>query len=174
DMGMKMLVVDFDKLEGMDTAAIKCSYPFHPENRGVARLMEEASMAVVCRRCEQESCVAACPREALEKDEKGFLVRHNLRCIGCLSCVSACPFGTLHAGGLAYFAPGCDLCFARGIATPTCVESSGGKGVSVEEIEGSDEKNGLFVVDTRIGKLAVRSRAWTKLESAVKKEGQRK
>lgn len=171
---MKMLVVNFDKLEEMDTGAIDCSYPFHPENRGVARLMEEASMVVVCRRCELESCVTACPREALEKDENGFLVRHNLRCIGCLSCVTACPFGTLHSGGLAYFAPGCDLCFARGLTTPTCVESCESKGISVEDIEGPDEKEGLFVVDTRIGKLAVRSKAWTKLESVAKKEGQRK
>lgn len=172
---MKMLVLDFDKLEGVDTAAIDCSYPHHPANRGVARLMEEASMAVICRRCELEACIKACPREALEKNDVGQLVRHNLRCIGCFSCVTACPFGTLHTAGLAYFQPGCDLCVRRGAPqVPTCVQALKGPALAMEEIAAPNEKEGLFVVDGRMGKFAVRCRAWTKAESTIGKEGQRK
>lgn len=162
-MGMKMLVLDFDKLMDVDTQSIDCSYPFHPTNPGVAYLMEMASMAVVCRRCEQEACVNACPVEAIEKDESGFLVRHNLRCIGCQSCVAACPFGTLHSGGLIYMNAYCDLCTVRGLETPTCVGACP-DALQVEDIEGPNEDEGLFVVDIPAGRFAVRCAAWKKVE----------
>lgn len=170
-MGMKMLVLDFDRLMDIDTRSIECSYPFHPTNPGVAYLMEMASMAVICRRCEQEACVAACPVEALEKNEDGVLVRHNLRCIGCLSCVSACPFGTLHPGGLIYMNAGCDLCFVRGLDLPTCAAACP-EALTVEEVSGPDEGKGLFLVDIPAGRFAVRCAAWKKVEEeAVQNKG---
>jgi Fe-S-cluster-containing dehydrogenase component len=63
--------------------------------------------------------VAACPTEALFKDETtGAVLLHPDDCIGCSACVDACPFGMaiLHLEtGLALI---CDLCGGD----PACVK----------------------------------------------------
>ena len=49
---------------------------------------------VQCRQCENAPCVNVCPTEALVygREMVQFLVEH---CIGCQSCVIACPFGAM-------------------------------------------------------------------------------
>jgi Fe-S-cluster-containing dehydrogenase component len=48
--------------------------------------------AVYCWHCEDPVCAAACPVDAIEKDEKTGWVRVNpIKCIGCRSCTFACP-----------------------------------------------------------------------------------
>jgi Fe-S-cluster-containing dehydrogenase component len=73
---------------------IRCSYFYHPDNNGILSVVELAAYALVCRRCEEPHCVAACPVEALEqqKEKNRLLMRHNMRCVGCRSCSHACPF----------------------------------------------------------------------------------
>jgi carbon-monoxide dehydrogenase iron sulfur subunit len=73
----------------------------------------------VCRLCRRAPCVAACPSDALYKDEgTGAVLLRADACIGCSACVDACPFGmaTLHPQtGLALI---CDLCGGD----PACVK----------------------------------------------------
>jgi Fe-S-cluster-containing hydrogenase component 2 len=82
----------------------------------------------VCRQCgtaaTQAPCVAACPVGALDKDERTGAIRVDVdpaspsACIGCASCVDACPFGmaALHPDtGTAMI---CDLCGGD----PACVK----------------------------------------------------
>jgi len=73
----------------------------------------------VCRLCRRPLCVAACPTEALYKDEvTGAVLLRPDDCIGCSACVDACPFGmvTLHPEtGLPLI---CDLCGGD----PACVK----------------------------------------------------
>ena len=47
-----------------------------------------------CRQCVEPACVKACPTEALEADpEYGNVRRVDAeKCIGCGSCVQACPY----------------------------------------------------------------------------------
>ena len=72
----------------------------------------------VCRLCRRPPCADACPTGALNRDEALGAVRLRPElCIGCWSCVDACPFGMadLHLGtGLANI---CDLCGGD----PACV-----------------------------------------------------
>jgi formate dehydrogenase iron-sulfur subunit len=45
-----------------------------------------------CMHCVDPACVSVCPVAALEKTERGPVVYHAERCIGCRYCMAACPF----------------------------------------------------------------------------------
>ncbi len=49
---------------------------------------------VQCRQCENAPCVNACPTQALVY-ETGTVQLVAERCIGCQTCVVACPFGAM-------------------------------------------------------------------------------
>ena len=73
----------------------------------------------VCRLCRRPACVAACPTEALYRDESTGVVRVRAEdCIGCSACVDECPFGMvmLHPGTDLPLI--CDLCDGD----PACVK----------------------------------------------------
>lgn len=107
------LLIDLESLRRISPAAIACSYSDHPGNRGVQDLVEKATFAVICRRCELAACVAACPQEALEKREDDVVVRHVLRCSNCYSCAAACPFGTIIPEYIPLQTSVCDVCLGR-------------------------------------------------------------
>jgi len=45
-----------------------------------------------CMHCLEPTCVSACPVAALEKTNKGPVIYHEDRCMGCRYCLMACPF----------------------------------------------------------------------------------
>ena len=50
------------------------------------------STSVSCNHCASPACVANCPTGAMYKDEETGVVLHDDEmCIGCETCVSACP-----------------------------------------------------------------------------------
>lgn len=60
------------------------------ESGGHVHFME---LSMACMHCTDAPCVAACPTGCLRKDEKtGLTVYDNSVCIGCHSCLMACPF----------------------------------------------------------------------------------
>lgn len=49
---------------------------------------------VACQHCAKPECVAVCPTGASHVDEEtGIVLIDNTICIGCKSCVEACPYG---------------------------------------------------------------------------------
>lgn len=69
-------------------------YPAASSN-GLKTVRELAVFRFTCRKCEDAPCIAACPADALEKDNEGIINRHTNLCISCKSCVTICPFGTM-------------------------------------------------------------------------------
>ncbi|MBI0549929.1 formate-dependent uric acid utilization protein AegA [Pectobacterium parmentieri] len=72
--------------------------------------------AVTCRHCEDAPCAGVCPTLALiRKDNSIQLVQE--KCIGCKSCVLACPFGAMsmvtNPMNNSTIAHKCDLCADR-------------------------------------------------------------
>ncbi|HEY0209532.1 formate-dependent uric acid utilization protein AegA [Acerihabitans sp.] len=53
-----------------------------------------ASIAVSCHHCEDAPCASACPNDAIVRSHDAILVMQE-KCIGCKSCVIACPFGMM-------------------------------------------------------------------------------
>lgn len=50
-------------------------------------------LPVNCQHCENPPCAAACPSGATYKrEEDGIVVTDYEKCIGCSSCISACPY----------------------------------------------------------------------------------
>lgn len=52
------------------------------------------STATLCRQCEDAPCANVCPNGAISRD-KGFVHVMQERCIGCKTCVVACPYGAM-------------------------------------------------------------------------------
>ncbi|MEH2922049.1 4Fe-4S dicluster domain-containing protein [Samsonia erythrinae] len=53
------------------------------------------SVPVLCRQCENAPCASVCPNDALVRDRDSIQAIQS-RCIGCKSCVIACPFGAIN------------------------------------------------------------------------------
>lgn len=51
-------------------------------------------LSLSCKHCAKAPCVAACPAKAIsQRVEDGIVVVDSQKCIGCRSCLEACPFG---------------------------------------------------------------------------------
>ncbi len=50
--------------------------------------------AITCRHCEDAPCVRSCPNDAIAQSGDSVQVRQE-KCIGCKSCMVACPFGVM-------------------------------------------------------------------------------
>lgn len=50
-------------------------------------------LSLGCMHCDDAPCVTACPCNVLHKNAYGLTVYDNTGCIGCHSCLLACPYG---------------------------------------------------------------------------------
>jgi len=96
----QMLLIDMIRLREAMAENHDIKLPealFYPtaNSNGLKTVRELAVFRFTCRKCEDAPCIAACPAEALEKDEEGIINRHTNLCISCKSCVTICPFGTM-------------------------------------------------------------------------------
>ncbi len=99
------------------------------------RVFEEGAtcVAVSCRHCEDPACVAACISGALHKDpESGRTNYDQDKCVGCWSCLMACPFGAIKRHPILKKIIKCDLCKDRPEG-PACVAACPNKALKFEE-----------------------------------------
>lgn len=142
----------------------ECSYDFHHNNIGMKDIIEQAMMAMTCRRCEEAPCVNSCPADALEKDDEGLLHRATNLCIGCQSCVVACPFGTLSNRIITDKKSICDLCdFEDGSKSLKCMETAPEGAISFTEVEANEEEYIYQLND----KVLVKEIKWEDLKNKV-------
>ena len=48
---------------------------------------------MLCQHCERPACVPQCPTGASQQLEDGTVIVEYKKCMGCLVCVNACPYG---------------------------------------------------------------------------------
>src|SRR5579885_3307349 len=66
-----------------------------------------------CNHCDNAPCVAICPTKALYKREDGIVDFDSSRCIGCKSCMQACPYDALYIDPYSHTAAKCNYCAHR-------------------------------------------------------------
>ena len=86
---------------------------------------ETIFMPVLCNQCNRPPCVRVCPTTATWKDEKtGIVVMKNSRCIGCKTCMAACPYNARFFNEETRAAEKCNFCLdtrlAKGKKSTAC------------------------------------------------------
>ena len=76
-----------------------------------------------CNHCDSAPCITICPTKALYRRSDGIVDFDNNRCIGCKSCMQACPYDALYIDPNTNTAAKCNFCAHRVEANlePACV-----------------------------------------------------
>jgi Fe-S-cluster-containing dehydrogenase component len=150
------MVIDLKRCIGCDACTMACRQA-KATPRGVlyARIIKVevgkyplarlSFLPLLCMHCSEPPCEKVCPSGATKKRDDGIVIVDRGKCIGCRSCVIACPYGardsfrvkkTYFEGGITAFEVAheedhplnkigkCDLCADRIQAgkEPACVE----------------------------------------------------
>lgn len=117
-------VIDYSRCIGCETCEVVCGFihelgPFirlYDLGGGVKR-------PISCFHCSKAPCIEACPTGAMRKDHYGAVYVEQSKCIGCMACLYACPFGIPELSEVTRTSTKCDLCKdLRGNGlTPVCV-----------------------------------------------------
>ncbi len=108
-----------------------------PTSRTKVNEVVPVSISMSCRHCEFPFCMSACITGAIHRGENGLVLLDETKCVGCWSCVLACPYGAIHPQKRGYKDPfpmhavKCDLCGDRDI--PACVEACPNRALTVVE-----------------------------------------
>lgn len=103
------------------------------------------NVSVACNHCDMPACLGKCPQEALTKDdETGAVLRDEEKCIGCGTCVAACPYGAPKVDAEKGKSVKCDMCHDRVAAgqMPVCVEACPLRALDFGDIDELREKYG--------------------------------
>jgi len=65
---------------------------------------------VSCLHCRKAPCIEVCPTGAMTRDREGAVYVIASKCIGCMACLYACPFGIPELDPYANVSMKCDLC----------------------------------------------------------------
>lgn len=112
---------------------------FKRENpKPVARLFVEEegalSFGIQCRHCKEPLCVYSCISGAMQRNADGTVLADEKKCIGCWTCVLACPYGAIRRSpGAHSVAQKCDMC--PGLEVPACVANCPNKALTIQEDE---------------------------------------
>jgi anaerobic dimethyl sulfoxide reductase subunit B (iron-sulfur subunit) len=81
-------------------------------------------ISMACNHCDLPACLGACPAAAISKGEDGAVVIDTDMCIGCKSCITACPYEAPQYLADLSIVGKCDTCIE--------IRTSGGNPVCVE------------------------------------------
>lgn len=102
----RFILADSTKCIGCRTCEVACVVS-HQQDQDCAAISPQTfsarirvvktgsfSTAVTCRHCEDAPCANVCPVGAISRVNGAVYVEQTL-CIGCKSCMLACPFGAM-------------------------------------------------------------------------------
>ncbi len=132
-MKKKTMVIDLDRCIGCYSCEVACKN----ENKvdlgvtynkvltmgpvGTFPNLEQYYLPSICQACDNAPCVEVCPTEATHIDENGVILIDKEKCIGCLLCMDACPYGARSFNKNTEVVEKCTLCEHLGDKDPICV-----------------------------------------------------
>ncbi|MEE9441523.1 MAG: 4Fe-4S dicluster domain-containing protein [candidate division Zixibacteria bacterium] len=122
---------------GCRTCELACAFT-HTQDRkpGRSRIYPIAYgpdkyVPVACLQCDDAACVKSCMFDALKRNEiTGAIDLDRERCVKCMACVAACPFGCALADDVHDEVVKCDICHG----TPACVQFCPTKALEYKKI----------------------------------------
>ena len=130
----RVLMIDHEKCTGCRQCEMVCSV-FHngASNPSRSRIKvvkwEHVGfyLPMTCQNCEKPFCVEVCPTKACHKDlENQRVMIDRDKCIGCKTCIVACPFGAPLYDKVERISIKCDYCDGD----PQCVRFCEAKAIA--------------------------------------------
>ncbi len=97
--------------------------------RTVSKIYNEQSdyvfLSMSCNHCENPACIAVCPKRCFRKRRDGVVIHNARNCIGCKSCLGACPFNAPKFNSITNKVDKCNMCVERldKSLNPACVSA---------------------------------------------------
>jgi len=111
DPAIKYLrVIDLGKCIGCGACEAACEFIHGKPYIVVYRTSIGLDIPVSCMHCAKAPCIEACPTGAMTRDNSGAVYIEQSKCIGCLACLYACPFGIPELDRATKTATKCNLC----------------------------------------------------------------
>ncbi|GAB1535382.1 4Fe-4S dicluster domain-containing protein [Geovibrio sp. ADMFC3] len=150
-MKKKTLVIDLDRCIGCYSCEISCKnenlidlgvYYNKVQTMGPSGKFPDIEMyylPTVCQSCKNAPCVEVCPTGASYINDEGVILIDKAKCIGCLACMSACPYGARSFNVGVGVVEKCTLCdHLKAPDKPACVKACCAKARFVGDIEDPD------------------------------------
>ncbi len=90
------------------------------------------NFAVNCRHCDDPVCVKSCITGALQIDD-GVITVDQDKCVGCYTCILACPYGAVMPAEGGKVIQKCELCLQNACGEPACVKGCPNRAIVYEE-----------------------------------------
>ena len=104
-----------------------------------------------CNHCDDAPCIEICPTHSLFRRSDGIVDFDNRRCIGCKSCMQACPYDALYIDPNSNTAAKCNFCAHRieQNLEPACVIVCPTQAILAGDLDDSSSKTGAVIANKK-------------------------
>ncbi|MDR0532200.1 MAG: 4Fe-4S binding protein [Oscillospiraceae bacterium] len=94
---------------------------------------DRVHFALSCRHCDEPACKKSCISGAISMIN-GVVCIDRDKCVGCYTCILACPYGTIVPSDDGHAAQKCELCMQNSCGEPACVAHCPNRAIVYEEV----------------------------------------
>ncbi|HET9284169.1 MAG TPA: 4Fe-4S dicluster domain-containing protein [Candidatus Angelobacter sp.] len=104
-----------------------------------------------CNHCDDAPCIEICPTHSLFRRSDGIVDFDNRRCIGCKSCMQACPYDALYIDPNSNTAAKCNFCAHRVEQNlePACVIVCPTQAILAGDMDDISSKTGAVIANRK-------------------------